>query len=42
MRFIRGETSIRLDIADRLADYFGLETGCEESNAQRANDEHGI
>ncbi len=25
IRFVRGETSLRLDIADRLADYFGLE-----------------
>ena len=25
MRFLRGETSLRLDIADRLAAYFGLE-----------------
>jgi plasmid maintenance system antidote protein VapI len=25
MRFLRGETSLRLDMADRLADYFGLE-----------------
>ena len=25
IRFVRGDTSIRLDIADRLAVYFGLE-----------------
>lgn len=25
IRFSRGESSIRLDIADRLAEYFGLE-----------------
>jgi transcriptional regulator with XRE-family HTH domain len=25
MKFARGETSIRLDIADKLAAYFGLE-----------------
>jgi plasmid maintenance system antidote protein VapI len=25
MRFLRGETSLRLDMADRLADFFGLE-----------------
>jgi transcriptional regulator with XRE-family HTH domain len=25
IRFRRGETSLRLDIADKLADYFGLE-----------------
>jgi plasmid maintenance system antidote protein VapI len=25
IRFVRGDTSIRLDIADRLAEYFGLE-----------------
>lgn len=25
IRFLRGETSLRLDVADRLADYFGLE-----------------
>jgi plasmid maintenance system antidote protein VapI len=25
MRFLRGETSIRLDMADRLAAFFGLE-----------------
>jgi plasmid maintenance system antidote protein VapI len=25
MRFLRGERSLRLDIADRLAVYFGLE-----------------
>jgi plasmid maintenance system antidote protein VapI len=25
IRFVRGETSLRLDIADRLAEYFGLE-----------------
>jgi plasmid maintenance system antidote protein VapI len=24
MRFLRGETSLRLDVADRLAAYFGL------------------
>ncbi len=24
-RFIRGERSLRLDLADKLADYFGLE-----------------
>lgn len=24
-RFIRGERSIRLDVADKLAEYFGLE-----------------
>jgi plasmid maintenance system antidote protein VapI len=25
MRFVRGSQSLRLDMADRLADYFGLE-----------------
>jgi plasmid maintenance system antidote protein VapI len=25
MRFMRGERSLRLDLADRLAEYFGLE-----------------
>jgi plasmid maintenance system antidote protein VapI len=25
MRFLRGETSLRLDLADRLAAFFGLE-----------------
>lgn len=25
MRFLRGETSLRLDVADKLAAYFGLE-----------------
>jgi plasmid maintenance system antidote protein VapI len=25
MRFMRGETSLRLDVADKLAAYFGLE-----------------
>jgi len=25
IRFLRGETSLRLDIADALAEYFGLE-----------------
>jgi plasmid maintenance system antidote protein VapI len=25
MRFLRGETSLRLDVADRLAAYFGFE-----------------
>ena len=25
MRFLRGETSLRLDMADKLAAYFGLE-----------------
>lgn len=25
IRFVRGETSLHLDIADRLAEYFGLE-----------------
>lgn len=24
MKFLRGEQSLRLDIADRLADYFGV------------------
>jgi plasmid maintenance system antidote protein VapI len=27
MRFVRGDQSIRLDIADRLAAYFNLELG---------------
>ena len=26
MRFMRGETSLRLDIGDRLAKFFGIET----------------
>ena len=26
MKFARGETSLRLDIADKLATYFGIET----------------
>lgn len=25
LRFMRGEQSLRLDLADRLADYFGIE-----------------
>ena len=25
MRFVRGDTSLRLDVADKLAAYFGLE-----------------
>jgi hypothetical protein len=25
MKFVRGETSLRLDIADTLAEYYGLE-----------------
>lgn len=25
MKFAKGETSLRLDIADRLAEYFGIE-----------------
>lgn len=25
MRFVRGDQTLRLDIADKLADYFGLE-----------------
>jgi plasmid maintenance system antidote protein VapI len=25
IRFVRGDTSIRLDIADKLAEFFGLE-----------------
>ena len=25
MKFVRGETSLRLDVADKLAAYFGLE-----------------
>jgi transcriptional regulator with XRE-family HTH domain len=25
LRFMRGESSLRLDIADKLAEYFGLE-----------------
>lgn len=25
MKFMAGETSLRLDLADKLADYFGLE-----------------
>jgi plasmid maintenance system antidote protein VapI len=25
IRFMRGETSLRLDIADKLAEYFGLQ-----------------
>lgn len=25
MRFVRGDQSLRLDMADRLAEYFGLE-----------------
>jgi len=27
IRFVNGETSLRLDKADKLADYFGLELG---------------
>ena len=26
IRFLRGEQSLRLDLADRLADYFGIES----------------
>ena len=26
MRFLRGETSLRLDVADRLAKHFGIES----------------
>lgn len=25
MRFMRGETSLRLDVADKLVEYFGIE-----------------
>ena len=25
MRFVRGESNLRLDLADRLAEYFGIE-----------------
>jgi plasmid maintenance system antidote protein VapI len=28
-RFVRGERSLRLDMADRLAAYFGLELGAK-------------
>jgi plasmid maintenance system antidote protein VapI len=27
MRFLRGDQSLRLDMADKLANYFGLELG---------------
>ena len=30
IRFVRGDTSIRLDIADRLAVYFGLKLVAEK------------
>jgi plasmid maintenance system antidote protein VapI len=30
MRFVRGDQSIRLDMADRLAEYFGLELRKQE------------
>lgn len=32
IRFVRGDTSIRLDIADRLAVYFGLEIRRKETD----------
>ena len=27
IRFVRGETSLHLDVADKVAEYFGLELG---------------
>jgi plasmid maintenance system antidote protein VapI len=35
MKFIRGEQSLRLDVADRLAAYFGLELTTPKQSAQR-------
>jgi plasmid maintenance system antidote protein VapI len=31
MRFVRGDQSLRLDLADRLAEYFGLQLGMRDS-----------
>jgi transcriptional regulator with XRE-family HTH domain len=33
MRFLRGETSLRLDLADKLAEHFGIE--CKRWNKDR-------
>ncbi len=35
MRFLRGERSLRLDIADKLASYFQLELGRVKSSQKR-------
>jgi len=36
IRFVRGDTSIRLDIADKLAAYFGLKLIAEKPPARKA------
>ena len=33
-RFMRGEQSIRLDLADRLAEYFGIESRARKRRAR--------
>ena len=35
MKFARGEQSIRLDMADKLADYFGIE--CRQVSRRKGN-----
>jgi plasmid maintenance system antidote protein VapI len=40
MRFLRGEQSIRLDVADKLAAYFGLELRPKRKKVQGLNGNH--
>ncbi|MDA0589751.1 MAG: hypothetical protein O2820_13950 [Planctomycetota bacterium] len=35
MKFVRGETSLRLDVADKLAAYYGLELRPAEQSKQK-------
>ena len=36
MKFSRGETSLRLDMADKLAEFFGLELTASNKPAKKA------
>ncbi|MCY2995298.1 MAG: helix-turn-helix transcriptional regulator [Planctomycetota bacterium] len=36
IRFTRGETSLHLDVADVLADYFGLKLVAEKTSTRKA------
>jgi hypothetical protein len=39
MRFLRGEQSLRLDVADKLAAYFGLELVRRKRRARKKSPE---
>ncbi len=37
LRFMDGQTSLRLDVADKLAEYFGLELRATRGHSPRGN-----